>query len=114
MSDISERIRKELLAKYDANDEAIWQIYGEDPNCDLGGSHSNPLLKTVTGRYGDAVEYALQLSGFFTWGAGGEIRRVTPLKIDQKSAQRRFKLQQERDELRVRLKDIERELQDGL
>jgi hypothetical protein len=31
--------RKRLLEKHSVEEKGIWQIYGEDPNCDLGGPH---------------------------------------------------------------------------
>lgn len=42
-----------LIETYPLDQEGIWQIYGEDPNCDLGGHHYEPLLATVTGKLED-------------------------------------------------------------
>lgn len=73
MSDITttfdERTRKRLLEEVkDPNAEGEWEIYGEDPNCDMGGHHHTPYLCTVSGTYKDVVEYALGLRGFYSWG----------------------------------------------
>ena len=46
MSNI-DQCRKRLLEKYSPNEKGIWHIQGEDPNCDLGGSHHQPTLKYV-------------------------------------------------------------------
>ena len=54
-----------------------WNIHGEDPNCEMGGPHSNPLLETVEGTYRNACLYAVTLSGFYQWGAGGYVRRTS-------------------------------------
>lgn len=63
----------------------IWRINGEDPNCDFGGSHSNPYLETVEGTLENAIHYAVELPRFYTWGSGGEITRVIVKKIDDTS-----------------------------
>lgn len=55
----------------------IWNIHGEDPNCDFGGSHTNPFLETVEGTYRNACLYAVKLLGFYQWGAGGYVRRTS-------------------------------------
>jgi hypothetical protein len=73
--------KDELLQAHRATETGLWAIHGEDPNCDLGGYHSNPLLATVEGRYADVVEYALNLKGFFGWGSGGYIEKIEPTKI---------------------------------
>jgi hypothetical protein len=51
----------------------VWQVHGEDPNCDLGGAHSNPLLGYFQGTFEDVCKHALTLQGFFQWGAGGYV-----------------------------------------
>jgi hypothetical protein len=74
MTPQQQRVRDKLLQDYPAEHVGTWQIYGEDPNCDFGGPHSNPHLKTFEGRYVDAVAHAITLSGFWTWGAGGYLK----------------------------------------
>ena len=66
------------------NEEGVWQIYGEDPNCDLAGYHKEPLLETVEGKLTNVIDYAVALKGFWSWGGGGRIEKVTikkPKKI---------------------------------
>jgi hypothetical protein len=75
---------KRLLEKYSLEATRVWDIYGEDSNCDLGGSHSQPHLATVEGTLIKAVEYAVCLKNFYQWGAGGDIREAkqsTPIKL---------------------------------
>lgn len=67
---------KELVRQYDYGDAGVWQIYGEDPNCDLGGSHVRPLLATVEGEFSEVLAYAVALPNFFLWGFGGSINKV--------------------------------------
>ena len=72
----NDNIRKRLLQCYLPETEGEWEIYGEDPNTDLGGHHSNPFLGKVSGRYCDVVEYALTKGDFVGWGYGGNITKV--------------------------------------
>jgi len=73
-----DRLMQEFLSqkqfeKVDSDQITVWNIHGEDPNPDMGGPHSNPLLATVKGTYEEAVDYALTLDGFFQWGYGGHL-----------------------------------------
>ena len=106
-------IRVRLLKRYPADTFGRWKIVGEDSNCDLGGSHYQPHLETVTGTYKNVVEYALTLDRFFTWGGGGDIiQEETSLKnIDKVFSNPRIKqLEEERRNIQARLKIIEAEL----
>lgn len=72
---------KRLISKYTLDTFGTWEIYGEDSNCDMGGSHHTPLLEVVTGDLGDVIEYGVNLAGFWQWGGGGDFRkRSTDLK----------------------------------
>lgn len=64
---------RELLKKYSFDTEGTWEIRGEDPNCDFGGHHHSPFLGVITGKLEDVIYYAVNLRGFWQWGAGGEI-----------------------------------------
>jgi hypothetical protein len=102
--------RARLLENQLAGKVGVWKILGEDPNCDLGGSHHQPTLATVQGTYGDAVEYALELSGFFSWGGGGDIVEVNILKVDRAALQQRAILSSRRTTLKAELAEVESEL----
>ena len=52
---------RDLLAKHGLDDEGIWRAYGEDPNCDMGGHHHQPLLGTFQGRLRDVAAYVVVL-----------------------------------------------------
>jgi hypothetical protein len=103
--------RDRLLEKYPANDTGTWKITGEDPNCDLGGSHHEPELGTVTGTYAKVVEYALGLPGFFQWGYGGDIKKMNAtINVDALDPVKLAKLKTEHTNLTARIKEIENEL----
>lgn len=36
---------------YKDDERGIWHIYGEDPNCDFSGCHSEPYLVTCRGSF---------------------------------------------------------------
>lgn len=72
---------QKLREKHSLDEEGIWRIRGEDPNCDLGGAHYQPELGTIEGKLREVVEHAVQLSGFYTWGSGGDIIKVSIKKV---------------------------------
>jgi len=63
----------ELLKSYFLNEKGVWRILGEDPNCDMAGSHSQPFLCLFSGTLDQAINHAISLPSFFTWGSGGTI-----------------------------------------
>lgn len=63
------------------NTRGKWKIFGEDPNCDMGGSHHEPYLETVEGTLKDAVMYAIELKGFWNWGGGGRLELAEDEKV---------------------------------
>ena len=101
-------VRKRLLEAYNTHEVATWTIYGEDPNCDLGGSHHEPLLETVTGTYCNVVDYALELAGFFQWGSGGRIvKQPSAVKnVDKLNSPHVKRLEREREQLMKQVEDI--------
>lgn len=72
---------KGLLEKHYLADTGVWEVRGEDPNCDLGGYHHQPSLGLVSGHLSDAIRWAVQQPSFYSWGGGGDIikRSVTQL-----------------------------------
>jgi len=103
---------KRLLEKHSLDEEGIWQIFGEDPNCDFGGSHHQPDLGIVQGKLLDVIAHAVELPQFWQWGAGGDIKSIGKEipKVDANSSARRKELRQEAKELEKRLKAIQQEL----
>jgi hypothetical protein len=67
--------------KYELDEEGTWQVYGEDPNCDYHGPHHNPYLATYTGRFLNVAKKAVELVGFWQWGAGGYIKKIEVTKV---------------------------------
>jgi len=102
---------RKLLEKHDLKETGLWKILGEDPNCDFGGSHHQPDLGIVEGNLKDVIEYAVALRNFWTWGGGGDIRKIsTPKKITSDSVAELSRLVSEKEALEARLKMINDEL----
>lgn len=102
-----------LVKNHSLSESGQWQIYGEDPNCDLGGYHHQPNLGTVEGVLKDVIQYAVELKSFWTWGGGGEIRKINIQKITPgmtaEMAELRLKqelLQKELEEVQASLKKL--------
>ena len=72
---------KQLLIKHQLSEHGIWEVRGEDPNCDFGGHHHEPKLGKVEGKLEDVIRWAVAQSGFWQWGAGGSIKRADNEKI---------------------------------
>lgn len=109
---------KKLLEKHSLEEVNTWDIYGEDPNCDMGGYHSTPFLERVHGRLQDVIEYATQLPRFYQWGGGGDIvahkqKNVKEIPIGYGSEiqkkqreEERIRIEQEIAELQSKLKGL--------
>lgn len=82
---------KDLIKKYPLSENGIWAIYGEDSNCDMGGSHSMPLLEHTQGKLDDVVQYAVELPGFWQWGWGGRIDKLPVPKLIKPDAVKKRK-----------------------
>jgi hypothetical protein len=67
---------KRLLEKHSLDEEGYWKMLGEDPNCDMGGSHHQPDLGTYFGTLQKVLEIAVQHSDWAAWGGGGDIVKV--------------------------------------
>ena len=70
-----------LLKKHSLDEDGVWEILGEDPNCDWGGYHHRPKLGTYKGKLSDIVQLAVTLDQFYTWGGGGDIEKVVITEI---------------------------------
>lgn len=96
-----EYIKNRLLAERTRSEEGKWEIWGEDSNVDRRGSRDIPLLATVSGTYEEAVLYAMTLPRFFSWGGGGDIKKVIDLKhLNSKEGQRLQKRMVELEEVK--------------
>jgi hypothetical protein len=65
---------KKLLEEYSLTESGVWEVYGEDPNCDFGGYHHTPFLGLYEGTLENVIRTAVELSSFWQWGGGGEIK----------------------------------------
>lgn len=97
---------KQLFEKYSKDEIGIWQVFGEDPNCDFSGCHSQPSLGFYDGFLQDIVYYAVDLPNFWSWGGGGDFKKV---KIETVAAlQRVSSLQREKQALLDQLADVKK------
>jgi hypothetical protein len=96
------------LTKADLDKVAVWEIRGEDPNCDWGGAHYQPNLGTVQGRLRDVIEYAVDLPNFWTWGGGGDFREVKIQTVTDMA--QKANLLKEKADLEARLAIINKSL----
>lgn len=71
----------QLLMKHKLTDHGQWEIVGEDPNCDLAGTHINPHIAYVEGTLEEAIKYAVKQPKWYTWGGGGNIRPIMQKNI---------------------------------
>jgi hypothetical protein len=102
---------RELLKAYSLEETGVWRVYGEDPNCDLGGSHHQPDLGTFAGYLKDVIEYAVELPNFWQWGGGGRIVKENgPTIITRDSVKERKELLAKREELEQQLREVKRKL----
>lgn len=60
--------------KYPPDLYGVWEVRGEDPNCDFGGHHHNPFIGIYQGTYIEVVREVIDHKNFFTWGWGGNIK----------------------------------------
>lgn len=72
---------RSLLKNHSLEEYGVWEIRGEDPNCDFGGYHHEPYLDTVECTLEKAIKYAITLDRWFTWGSGGSIKKVETKKL---------------------------------
>ena len=57
-------------AEYSSKDGGycVYSVYGEDPNCDMFGSHISPFLGNVEGTFQEVLEYAANnMKRFYAW-----------------------------------------------
>ncbi len=67
---------KRLQEQYPLTTNGTWIIKGESENPDFTGSHYEPTLACVKGTLEKAVNYAVELPNFFTYGGGGRLEKV--------------------------------------
>ncbi len=99
-----------LLENHTLDEYGIWQVYGEDPNCDFGGHHHQPELGVYEGILRDVVALAVELPGFWQWGSGGDILKRNISKIDRTTIQVRNKKREELKELEAKVAALKKEL----
>jgi hypothetical protein len=75
-----------LLEKHSLSDYGFWKARGEDPNCDMGGSHNLPELGIFEGKLEDVINYVVLLPGWYNWGSGGNIEAYSSKKIKKITA----------------------------
>lgn len=71
---------KTLLKDHKFSDEGIWEIIGEDNNTSMQGCADAPSLGIVEGKLMDVINYAVNIPRFYSWGTGGYIKPIGPIK----------------------------------
>jgi hypothetical protein len=71
---------KRLLELHSLDEKGPWKITGEDPNCDMGGSHHTPYLGIFDGTLKEAIEYGVMQPRFYAWGGGGDFEKIQIMK----------------------------------
>jgi hypothetical protein len=104
---------KHILEDHSLDEYGIWQVFGEDSNCDMGGSHYMPELGLYEGKLADVIAIAVELPNFWQWGSGGDIRKskvVKPIKVDAETNAKRDAIKQKIANLNANLKMAQDEL----
>jgi hypothetical protein len=103
--------------KYPLERYGIWDVHGDDENCDLGGSHIRPFLGRFEGRFIDVLRYAVTMPRWRCWGQGdvrlsAPVKKLTPADvIDKEDLVARIKEKQaEVDVLKKELGSLEEKL----
>ena len=100
----------ELLKNHSLDEDGVWEIRGEDPNCDWGGFHHEPKLGFVSGKLRDVIKEAVKMPQFWSWGAGGTIKKITPKLVHNLSEVK--KLVDKKKKLEDELKEINKLLEE--
>ncbi len=82
----------DLLKYHKLDEDGLWHIYGEDPDCDFEGSHSGPHLCVAKGKLSDVIHYAVTLPFFWQFGKGGKIIKVNEIVDVSKVIEKKKKL----------------------
>lgn len=102
-----------LLVKehHQLKEYATWQVFGADPNCDMGGSHHTPSLGFFTGWLEDVIVIAVELPGFWQYDPG-EIKKVKAVFVGQGISAVIIKLRAKEKELKELLAKVQKQLKD--
>ena len=110
MDDRDKRFVQETNAKFGEDAEGLWQVFGADDNCDLGGHHYTPSLGFYRGKLKDVIKLFMTLPRFWSWSVG-EIKRVTVLDVDEGTADRLQELREKEKILEGQLSEVRAKLQ---
>lgn len=107
---------RRLLENHSLEETGVWQVFGEDPNCDFGGHHHEPFLGLIEGKLDDVIREAVQYGNFWQWGYGGKIVKYSkPTVVKAKTKAQRDNVEHEelskmRDELEEALARVNAKL----
>ncbi len=73
---------QKLLKSHTLDELGVWEVRGEDPNCDFGGYHHNPYMYTLKGTLEQVITKAVKDPNFWTWGGGGTIRKIEIIDLN--------------------------------
>ncbi len=103
-----------LIKAHSLSEYGIWEVFGEDSNCDMGGFHHMPSLGLYEGKLQDVLEIAVELPNFWNWGGGGDIRKtktIKPIKVDAETNAKRDAIKHKIANLESQLKMAKEELE---
>lgn len=104
---------KRITKEHSLDETGIWEVFGEDSNCDMGGSHHMPSLGMYEGKLRDVIAVAVELPSFWQWGGGGDVRKtkvIKPIKVDAETNAKRDAIKQKIANLNANLKMAQDEL----
>jgi hypothetical protein len=100
---------RKLLSNHSLTETGTWRIYGEDPNCDMGGVHIEPDLGLIEGMLDDVIREAVSYGNFFAWGGGGRIEKYSNPKV-KKAKTKEQRENAEYEALAAKRNELEAEL----
>lgn len=71
---------KRLLEQHSSDEYGVWKVVSETDDPGPGGGRGTDM-GLVEGRFEDVLRWATAQNGFWSWGSGGEIRKVDIKKI---------------------------------
>jgi len=98
---------------YPLSEVSVWLVHGEDPNCDMGGSHICPKLGYFEGKLEDVIRYAVELPNFWQWGGGGSFEKAVPpsvIKIGPDSVRERIELLAKKEALKAQMAELDKQI----
>lgn len=98
---------------YPLSEVSVWLVHGEDPNCEMHGSHISPKLGYFEGKLEDVIRYAVELPNFWQWGGGGSFEKAIPptvTKISPTSLKERQEMLAKKAALEAEVAELQKKI----